>query len=96
MNYPFAWQTSQPARIRRACGCVLFAALLVAAMSGLRKHAKEPGRAPKSPPSEIKVYESTELLHSQYSLVQHVWVDSWRSNIGLSRASAPKPKGSTR
>jgi len=42
---------------------------------------------PKVPPAEIAVYESTELLHSQYTLVQHLWVDSWRSNWTFPRFS---------
>jgi hypothetical protein len=36
---------------------------------------------PKVPPSQITVYESTDLIHSQYTLVEHVWVDSWKSNV---------------
>ncbi|MEO8628454.1 MAG: hypothetical protein ABI612_10185 [Betaproteobacteria bacterium] len=34
-------------------------------------------------PADIRVYESTELLHGQYSLVQHIWLDSWHSNLGV-------------
>jgi hypothetical protein len=37
----------------------------------------------KVAPADITVYESTDLLHTQYTLVQHVWVDSWRSNINI-------------
>src|SRR5436190_24283458 len=40
---------------------------------------------PKVAPSEIAVYESTDLLHSQYTLVQHVWLDSWHSNFKVPR-----------
>src|SRR5689334_24764413 len=43
---------------------------------------------PKTPPDQIAVYESTDLLHSQYTLLQHVWVDSWRSNFGIPRFSS--------
>jgi hypothetical protein len=37
----------------------------------------------KVAPADIRVYESTELLHGQYSLVQHIWLDAWRSNFGI-------------
>lgn len=36
--------------------------------------------ANRVPPEQIAVYESTELLHTQFVLVEHVWVDSWSSN----------------
>ena len=39
--------------------------------------------ANKVAPADIRVYESTDLLHGQYSLVQHIWLDSWHSNIGV-------------
>lgn len=35
----------------------------------------------KTPPNEIKVYQTPDLLHSQFKLVEHVWIDSWHSNI---------------
>jgi len=53
--------------------------LLVAGCASKGKTAE----GPKVEPSQIKVYESTELLHSQYTLVEHVWIDSWRSNLSF-------------
>ena len=46
------------------------------------------GCASKNPPpkskvaaSEVKVYQTPDLLMSQYTLIEHVWIDSWRSNL---------------
>jgi hypothetical protein len=33
------------------------------------------------PAAEVKVYNSTQLAPAQYTLVQHVWIDEWRSNV---------------
>jgi len=76
------WQTNHPPRLGVRAAAYLFAALLVAAMSGCASTPKSTSSG-KVAASDIKLYESTELLHSQYSLVEHVWVDSWRSNIDI-------------
>jgi hypothetical protein len=31
--------------------------------------------------ADVKIYQTPDLLRSQYTLVEHVWIDSWRSNI---------------
>jgi hypothetical protein len=39
--------------------------------------------AASAPASEVQVYSTTQLVPTQYSIVQHVWTDEWRSNISL-------------
>lgn len=62
----------------RALGCIA-AAVLLAGASGCASKGVPAGS--KVSPSEVRIYQTTELLHSQYTLVQHVWIDSWRSNV---------------
>jgi hypothetical protein len=64
----------------RVLGCAALSALLVTAGCASKGKTVE---GPKVAPSQIAVYESTELLHSQYTLVQHLWIDSWRSNVSF-------------
>ena len=66
--------------LSHALGC-LVAAALVAGASGCASSKPAPAKSEKVPASEIKVYQTPDLLQSQYTLVQHVWIDSWRSNI---------------
>src|SRR3954470_22326376 len=61
----------------RSVGWSVLGALLLT--GGCASKAKTVA-GPKVPPAQIAVYESTDLLHSQYTLVQHLWIDSWRSN----------------
>jgi hypothetical protein len=65
--------------LQRALGC-LAAAVLLAGAAGCASKAA-PTKETKVPPSEIKVYQTTDLLESQYTLITRVWIDSWRSNI---------------
>jgi hypothetical protein len=64
--------------LSRTLGC-LAAAVLAAGAAGCA--SKAPAKGAKVAPSEIKVYQTPDLLQSQYTLVEHVWIDSWRSNI---------------
>jgi len=43
--------------------------------------SKAPPPKSKVAPSEVKVYQTPDLLMSQYTLIEHVWIDSWRSNL---------------
>jgi len=70
--------------LTRILGWAALGALLLTVGCASKPKAVE---GPKVAPSEIAVYESTELLHSQYVLVQHLWVDSWRSNWTFPRFS---------
>ena len=63
--------------LRAAALALLGASLLTAGCASNAKTAAKP----TVPPSQIAVYESTDLLHSRYTLVEHVWLDSWRSNF---------------
>jgi hypothetical protein len=69
----------------RIAACVALGALLLSA--GCASKTKTV-TGPKVPPSEIAVYESTDLLHSQYTLVQHLWIDAWSSNWKFPRFSS--------
>ena len=66
--------------LSRALGC-LVAAALVAAATGCASSKSAPAKGEKVPASEVKVYQTPDLLQSQYTLIQHVWIDSWRSNV---------------
>ena len=62
-----------------ALGC---AALAVALVSTLGCGANKPKTTKaKVPPSEVKIYQTPDLLQSQYTLIEHVWIDSWRTNV---------------
>jgi hypothetical protein len=39
--------------------------------------------APATPASEVQVYSTTQLIPTQYAIVQHIYTDEWRSNISL-------------
>ena len=62
----------------RILGCVAVALSLIA-VAGCASKAPPPKS--KVAPSEVKVYQTPDLLMSQYTLIEHVWIDSWRSNV---------------
>jgi hypothetical protein len=64
--------------LSRAATLTFLGALLL--IAGCASNAKTAAK-PTVPPAKIAVYESTDLLHSQYTLVEHVWLDSWKSNF---------------
>jgi hypothetical protein len=55
---------------------LLFACALLAACASPGKHAA--GNA-----SEVQVYGTTQLTPLQYTVVQHIWTDEWRSNVSI-------------
>ena len=63
----------------RAISCVA-AALLLVSVAGCASKPVTSSKARVSP-SEIKVYQTTDLLESQYTLVEYVWISSWHSNL---------------
>jgi hypothetical protein len=62
----------------RSLACVAAALLLVSAGGCASKGT--PAKS-KVAASDIKVYQTPDLLQSQYTLIEHVWIDSWRSNV---------------
>jgi hypothetical protein len=56
-----------------AAGCLLLGACATG--------NKQPAAA--VPASEVQVYSTTQLVPTQYIIVEHIWTDSWRSNISL-------------
>jgi hypothetical protein len=62
----------------RIFGCVAVALLLIATAGCA---SKNPPPKSKVAASEVKVYQTPDLLMSQYTLIEHVWIDSWRSNV---------------
>jgi len=60
--------------------CCLAAAALAAGAAGCASKPT-PAKGATVPPAEIKVYQTPDLLQSQYTLIEHVWIDSWRSNF---------------
>jgi len=71
-------QVATGSRPLRWLGCCA-AVVLLAAITGCA--SKPAVKGAKVPPSEVRVYATPDLLQSQYTLVEHVWIDSWRSNI---------------
>ena len=65
----------------RALTCMV-AATLFAGVAGCASQGKPPSKA-HVPASEITVYQTTDLLQSQYTLIERVWIDSWRSNVSF-------------
>jgi uncharacterized protein YbjQ (UPF0145 family) len=64
---------------RSFAGCaVLLACVAVAgcAGSGKKQPAASGGKA-----SQVQVYNTTQLVPSQYTVVQRLWIDGWRSNL---------------
>jgi hypothetical protein len=66
--------------LSRVLGSLVVAAL-VAGAAGCASSKPSPAKGATVPASEIKVYQTPDLLESQYTLIRHVWIDSWRSNI---------------
>lgn len=64
----------------RVLACAVAAALLLG-VAGCASKSKPVASKATVPPSEIKVYQTPDLLNNQYTLVEHVWTDSWRSNF---------------
>src|SRR5262245_49181702 len=64
----------------RALSCAV-AAALVLGVAGCASKSSKPVAKATVPPSEIKVYQTPDLLNNQYTLVEHVWTDSWSSNF---------------
>jgi len=62
----------------RVLGCCA-AIVLSAAAAGCA--SKPAVKGAKVAPSEVRVYATPDLLASQYTLVERVWTDSWRTNI---------------
>ena len=62
----------------RILGRVAVALLLITAAGCA---SKNPPPKSKVAASEVKVYQTPDLLMSQYTLIEHVWIDSWRSNL---------------
>src|SRR5262245_7251755 len=63
----------------RALGAIVLAFALASTL-GCASNKTKTAKA-KVPPSEIKVYETPDLLATQYTLVQHVWIDSCCTNV---------------
>ena len=80
MTAEFVRNSAQSRRTirKRAWGRVA-AAILLALAGGCASGPTVKGN--KVAPADVHVYESTDLLRTQYTLVQHVWIDSWRSNF---------------
>jgi uncharacterized protein YbjQ (UPF0145 family) len=41
---------------------------------------KQPA-APSGAASQVQVYNTTQLVPSQYTVVERLWIDGWRSNL---------------
>jgi len=58
-------------------GCAVL--LMCVAVSGCAGSGKR--TAPATAASQVQVYNTTQLVPSQYTVVQRLWIDSWRSNL---------------
>jgi hypothetical protein len=59
----------------------LAAACLMLSACSMWPASKQP--AATGPASEVQVYSTTQLVPTQYQIVQHIYTDEWRSNISL-------------
>jgi hypothetical protein len=75
-----AYSSDQRLRLR-ALACVA-AASFFAGISGCATQSKPASKA-SVPASEVKIYQTPDLLRNQYTLIGHVWTDSWHSNLSF-------------
>jgi hypothetical protein len=63
----------------------ILAALVLAAASVLLSACATGKKQPvaSAPASEVQVYSTTQLVPTQYTIVEHIYTDEWRSNISL-------------
>jgi hypothetical protein len=50
-------------------------------VGGCAMFGKQPAAAPSGTAAQVQVYNTTQLVPSQYTVVQRLWVDEWRSNV---------------
>jgi hypothetical protein len=62
-----------PARLRGPCLVMLIACGVLMGCA----NTKPVG--PAVPASEVQVYNSTQLTPNQYAVVQHIYIDTWKS-----------------
>lgn len=55
--------------------------LACAALGGCAMLGKQPASSPSGTGSQVQVYNTTQLVPSQYTVVQRLWIDEWRSNV---------------
>jgi hypothetical protein len=55
--------------------------IAVIACAGLAACATGRSSGPSAAAAEVQVYNSTQLVPTQYSVIDHIWIDSWRSNF---------------
>ena len=60
-----------------------FSTLVAVAVCVLCGCASAPRSGAERPAAEVKVYEPEQLAQSQYEVVRHLWVDSWRTAFWL-------------
>ena len=62
-------------RVVAACAALLTCCVLSGCASGNK------AAGARVPPAEVKVYNGTQLAPNQYTVVQRVWIDEWRSSV---------------
>lgn len=62
---------------RSFAGCAVL--LVCVALGGCAGSGKRPAASVAA--SQVQVYNTTQLVPSQYTVVQRLWIDGWRSNL---------------
>jgi hypothetical protein len=67
--------------VQQSLGMLLVSAAAIA-LAGLTACSSSATRAgPAVDPSQVQVYRSMQVTPTRYKIVEHIWVDSWRSNM---------------
>jgi hypothetical protein len=63
---------------RSFAGCAVLLACV--ALAGCASPGKQ-SKAPRGGAAQVQVYNTTQLVPSQYTVVQRLWIDGWGSNL---------------
>lgn len=62
----------------------------VIACAGLAACATGRSTGPSAAAADVQVYNSTQLVPTQYTVVDHIWIDSWGSAFGYPTFHTPE------
>jgi len=68
---------------------IRFIAALIAC-AGLAACATGKSSGPSVAAAEVQVYNSTQLVPTQYTVIDHIWIDSWGSAFGYPTFGTPE------
>jgi uncharacterized protein YbjQ (UPF0145 family) len=77
-----AWRCSR-AKIKMKLRSTRLSALVAGIGCALGGCASVPQQGPAADAAEVRIYQSGQLSASQYEVVRHIWVDSWRTTYAM-------------